>query len=117
MRICDAVTLVDGGDGVRFDAGRDGRPLSAFAVRHRGRVVAYLNRCAHLGLELDWVAGRFFDADRRWLICAAHGALHDPASGACAGGACAGLQGLHALEVIERDGTVYCRMPRGAGLA
>ena len=109
IRICDAGCLVDGGRGVRFEVGRGGKAVSAFAVRHQGRVTAYLNRCSHLGLELDWIEGRFFDAESRWLICAAHGALYDPSSGACIGGACAGREGLMALEVVERDGAIYCR--------
>jgi len=81
--------------------------LAAFAIRYQGEVFAYLNRCSHLGLELDWVEGRFFDADRRWIICAAHGALYDPTSGACAGGACAGRGALPVVPVVERDGVVY----------
>jgi nitrite reductase/ring-hydroxylating ferredoxin subunit len=105
--ICESGALSEGGAGVRFEVALDGRVASAFAVRAAGRVVAYLNRCSHLGLELDWTEGRFFDADRRWLICAAHGALYEPADGACAGGACAGRGGLSALRVVERDGAVY----------
>jgi nitrite reductase/ring-hydroxylating ferredoxin subunit len=117
-RICGSPDLVDGGTGVRFEVTVDGQLASAFVVRHGGRVVAYLNRCAHLGLELDWIEGRFFDAERRWLICAAHGALYDPTSGACAGGACAGHGALAPLQVVERDGSVYwCPALRRAGPA
>jgi len=69
----------------------------------------YLNRCAHTGLELDWVPGRFLDSERRWLICAAHGALYEPGSGACAAGPCAGRGDLVAVAVLEIDGVVYWR--------
>jgi nitrite reductase/ring-hydroxylating ferredoxin subunit len=41
------------------------------------------------------------------LICATHGALYDPASGACLGGRCEG-RGLKAVPVVERDGNIYC---------
>jgi len=107
IRICDSAQLAEAGAGVRFEVPRGGQMLAAFAIRYQGEVFAYLNRCSHLGLELDWVEGRFFDADRRWIICAAHGALYDPTSGACAGGACAGRGALPVVPVVERDGVVY----------
>jgi nitrite reductase/ring-hydroxylating ferredoxin subunit len=109
IRICDSVALADGGNGVRFSVESNGVQSDAFAVRFQGRVVAYLNRCAHTGLELDWIAGRFLDAERRWLICAAHGALYEPATGACAGGPCAGRGALLPVPVIEVEGGVYWR--------
>lgn len=104
-KICDSTALVDGGDGVRFTVNRGAGPRSAFAVRYHGRVHAYLNSCTHLGVELDWEPGRFFDRDRRWLMCATHGALYHPATGACAGGPCRG--GLLKLPVIEKNNAVY----------
>ena len=66
---------------------------------------AYLNRCAHVGVELDWQAGRFFDADGMDLLCSTHGALYDPTSGACLGGPCRGGP-LMPVAVEERDGAV-----------
>jgi nitrite reductase/ring-hydroxylating ferredoxin subunit len=104
--ICASPDLLDGGHGLRFTVRRHGRDEPAFAIRHRGTVYAYLNRCAHTPVELDWTAGEFFDADRRWLICATHGALYDPASGQCVGGRCLG-RGLVPLPVIEQGGMVY----------
>ena len=106
--ICASSALEDGGDGVRFTLSAGGGSLPAFAVRFRGAVRAYLNRCGHMPMELDWVAGRFFDADRLLLICSTHGAEYDPLSGRCRGGPCSGV-GLAALEVDERDGWVYVR--------
>jgi nitrite reductase/ring-hydroxylating ferredoxin subunit len=106
-RICESAALADGGDGVRFSLIAGGIAHEAFVVRHQGKVVAYLNRCAHTGLELDWIAGRFLDSERRWLICAAHGALYEPATGACAGGPCAGRGALAPVPVLEIDGVVY----------
>jgi nitrite reductase/ring-hydroxylating ferredoxin subunit len=121
--ICASDDLVDGGPGVRFEvdlekidtprvvhAGRAGDTVAgataAFAVRYRGRVYAYLNRCGHIPVELDWQHGRFFDGGGLYLICATHGALYDPATGQCVGGRCNG-RGLSALHVTEREGTVY----------
>lgn len=103
--ICASDALQDGGAGVRFTVERHGRAEPAFAIRFGGRVHAYLNRCAHVPTELDWVEGQFFDADRRLLICATHGAVYDPSSGACLGGPCRGGR-LVGVAVAEIDGEV-----------
>jgi len=108
-RICDSTALVERGEGVRFSLIDRGVEREAFVVRYQGRPVGYLNRCAHAGLELDWIAGRFLDDEGRWLICAAHGALYDPGTGACADGPCVGRGGLVPVAVLEVDGAVYWR--------
>lgn len=104
--ICPSDALADGGRGVRFEVTVAGRPVPAFAVRFRGVARAYLNRCAHVAMELDWQPGEFFDFDAEHLVCSTHGALYDPSTGRCAGGACAGRGGLRALMIVERDGRV-----------
>jgi nitrite reductase/ring-hydroxylating ferredoxin subunit len=108
MRLCASAELEDGGAGVRFEIEVDGRSLPAFAVRHGGVARAFLNRCAHVAMELDWLPGAFFDAEQRFLMCSTHGATYAPESGRCVGGPCAGHGGLEPLAVIERDGDVYC---------
>lgn len=103
--ICASDALVEGGEGVRFEVDEDGENAPAFAVRFRGEVRAYINRCGHISLELDFMPGRFFDLTGELLICATHGATYDPATGACAGGPCNGV-GLEPLRVAERGGRV-----------
>jgi nitrite reductase/ring-hydroxylating ferredoxin subunit len=104
--ICASAALADGGKGVRFSCARNGRALPAFVVRFRGRMHAYVNQCAHVGVELDWAEGEFFDPSGVYLICATHGATYEPDTGYCVGGPCAGAS-LVALPVTERDGNVY----------
>ena len=106
--LCAGSDLADGGDGIRFEIERKGETVPAFAIRHGGRVYAYLNRCAHIAMELDWNPGKFFDTDGEYLICSTHGALYAPESGACRGGPCRGA-GLLALNVFEAEGNVYLR--------
>jgi len=106
--ICACGDLVEGGDGVRFEIECNGEAAPAFAIRHGGSVYAYLNRCAHIAMELDWKLGKFFDADGEYLICSTHGALYAPESGACRGGPCRGAALLR-LNVFEADGKVYVR--------
>jgi nitrite reductase/ring-hydroxylating ferredoxin subunit len=104
--ICRSEDLQDGGTGVRFELSWQGETTPAFAVRHAGKVHAYLNRCGHVPVQLDWQPGEFFDHSQVYLICATHGALYAPDSGRCMGGRCNG-QGLQALPVSEHDGVVY----------
>jgi nitrite reductase/ring-hydroxylating ferredoxin subunit len=104
--ICESSALAEAGEGIRFAVWIAGESRPAFAIRFGGTVHAYLNRCGHMPMELDWVLGRFFDADRRLLICSTHGALYDPVSGECRGGPCHGA-GLSKLALVERDGKVY----------
>ena len=104
--ICASGELAEAGDGVRFELEWEGETAPAFAIRHGGRVHAYVNRCAHIAMELDWKQGKFFDADGEYLICSTHGALYAPESGACRGGPCRGAK-LVGLNVFEADGNVY----------
>jgi len=91
---------------VRFEVEHSGGSAPAFVVRFRGRVHAYLNRCGHLPVELDWQQGEFFDISGLYLICATHGALYAPETGRCVGGRCNG-NGLVALEVVEDGGQIF----------
>ncbi|WP_428419943.1 Rieske (2Fe-2S) protein [Methylibium sp.] len=104
--LCAASELSDGGRALVFDVLEYGRPVRAFALRFDGRAVAYLNRCVHVPVEMDWQAGEFLDADRRFIVCSIHGAAYEPATGRCAGGPC-GRGHLTALRVAEHDGQVY----------
>ncbi|MBI4292377.1 MAG: Rieske (2Fe-2S) protein [Betaproteobacteria bacterium] len=105
--ICRGSDLVDSGGGVRFEVDCSGVPTQAFAVRYGGKVYAYLNRCGHMPMELDWMPGKFFDGNGSLLICSTHGALYEPASGRCLAGPCA--NGLVPVAVEERDGMVYLK--------
>jgi nitrite reductase/ring-hydroxylating ferredoxin subunit len=104
--ICASGELLDSGRGVRFEVAYFGQPAPAFAVRYRGRVHGYLNRCAHVALELDWQEGVFFDSDGRDLLCSTHGATYDTQSGRCLGGPCNGAP-LVKLRIEERNHMVY----------
>ena len=104
--ICPSAALADAGRGVRFEVEYFGEPAPAFVVRKQGKAHAYLNRCAHIAMELDWQEGVFFDDAGRDLLCSTHGATYDTASGRCIGGPCIG-KSLVKLCVAERDGMVY----------
>lgn len=104
--LCAAAALPERGSAWLFDVRLWGQPARAFALRFDGVVVAYINRCAHVPVELDWQPGRFLDQDQRWIICSIHGATYEPADGRCVGGPC-GRGRLMAIQILERDGQVY----------
>jgi nitrite reductase/ring-hydroxylating ferredoxin subunit len=58
-------------------------------------------------MEMDWQPDRFFDDTGRWLLCATHGAVYEPDTGACRGGPCRG--GLVKIELVETQGVVHWR--------
>jgi nitrite reductase/ring-hydroxylating ferredoxin subunit len=103
--LCRSDELIERGKGVIFDVLLWRQPARAFALRIDGRVVAYINRCAHVPTELDWNPGEFLDAERTTIVCAVHGAQYAPASGHCLGGPC-GRGRLMAVAVSESGGEV-----------
>lgn len=104
--ICGAAALEDGGAGVRFALREGDAEQKGFVVRYGGAAHAYVNRCPHVGTELDWQPGEFFDLARIYLVCSTHGALFEPGSGRCVAGPCRGAS-LEPLAIRERDGHVY----------
>jgi nitrite reductase/ring-hydroxylating ferredoxin subunit len=104
--LCASEALVERGDAVTFDVREFGRPAQAFALRFDAVPVAYVNRCAHIPAEMDWVPGQFWDQDRRHIICSVHGALYEPPTGQCVAGPCRGAR-LHAISLKEEGGQVY----------
>lgn len=109
--ICQSQALRDGGAAVGFELRHAGLCSRAFVVRFQGQVHAYLNRCTHVAMEMDWQPDRFFDATGQWLVCASHGAQYQPTTGDCVGGPC--RKGLIKLRLLERDGVVHwlCEHP------
>ena len=118
--ICSSESLVDGEDGFRFQVrtsdiaqrvgGVDHRideTLPAFLIRYDGMAYAYLNRCAHVAMELDWQPGKFFTQDKTVLICASHDAQYLPDTGECVSGPCPRGATLIKLDVEEKEGKIF----------
>ena len=103
--LCNSADLVDGGRAVPFDVVYAGQTCRAFAIRYQGLPHAYLNRCTHVAMEMDYQPDRFFDDTGHWLLCATHGAAYLPHTGQCAGGPCRGR--LVKIALSERDGVVH----------
>ena len=105
IELCASGELAEGGLAVSFDVVIEGEHCRAFAIRFEGRAHAYLNRCTHVAMELDWQPNRFFDDTGQWLLCASHGAVYAPDTGEGVAAPCQG--GLVKIELTEADGVVW----------
>ena len=103
--LCLGTALQEAGVAVDFDVLYKGQTLRAFAIRFEGQVHAYVNRCAHIPMEMDARENHFFDPTRQWLMCATHGALYEPSTGRCASGPCRG--GLIKIAIHEDERQVF----------
>jgi nitrite reductase/ring-hydroxylating ferredoxin subunit len=98
------------GQTARFRLRRHGQNVDAFLVNWHGEHRAYINRCPHAGTPLDLWPNEFFTEDARHLICATHGAIFVPDTGACVGGPCIGAR-LFSLRVDRQADTVIVSFP------
>jgi len=118
--ICPSDSLIEGEGGFRFQirtsdiAHRVGganhrldETLPAFLIRYENIAHAYLNRCAHVAMELDWQPGRFFTQDKTALICASHDAQYEPDTGVCISGPCPRGAALVKLDIEEKNGQIF----------
>jgi nitrite reductase/ring-hydroxylating ferredoxin subunit len=106
-RIGSIEGLQEGGKGLRFDVrNASGEVMPAFVIHYDYQYFAYLNKCGHIAVQLDYMPGEFFSDDGQHLICATHGAEYAPDTGACQGGPCYGV-GLDPLEISQSDGQLF----------
>ena len=109
-KLVGSVGELEPGTSKKFTMRRGGRDFEALLINYRGDHFAYVNRCPHTGITLDWVNNQFFSSDNRYLMCATHGAVFEPPSGECIWGPCVGLS-LQSLPIEIDDGQIYARLP------
>jgi nitrite reductase/ring-hydroxylating ferredoxin subunit len=73
-----------------FKLGSGEWPLTGFLVKAGAEVHAYVNRCAHQSLPLNYLPDRFLTHDDSMILCTAHGAIFEKSTGYCVSGPCAG---------------------------
>jgi len=88
--------------------------LECFVANYAGRLVAYVNRCCHVPMTMDWVENRFFTEDKRYLLCATHGACYLPETGECVAGPPLG-RFLTAVPIQVVDGQIVAFFPPSEG--
>src|SRR5262249_26036129 len=64
----------------------NGEEVEAFLLNFAGVHHAYVNRCRHVAMSLDWVENQFFTEDGQYVQCATHGAYYVPDTGECIAG-------------------------------
>lgn len=87
IEVCPSTELRNGELARKLSVMHNSQAASAFFVRYQGQVHGYLNRCPHMGSELDWEGSVFTRAGDQ-LMCARHGATFRPDTGECTGGPC-----------------------------
>lgn len=60
-----------------------GQEVEAFVVNHAGNLHAYVNRCRHIAMTMDWVENQFMTPEGDFIQCATHGACYQPETGEC----------------------------------
>jgi nitrite reductase/ring-hydroxylating ferredoxin subunit len=101
------------GESLKFLMPIRGADEECFLINFGGEFHAYVNRCRHVPMAMDWVDNQFFAEDGRYLMCQTHNAYYEPASGECIAGpptAC-GKYLYRVLTEID-DGVIYARPPQ-----
>ena len=114
IKICTSDELINGGLARKVPVRHGEDVTTAFFIRYQDQVYGYLNRCPHMGYELDWESSVFTRAGDQ-LMCARHGATFNPDTGECSGGPCKPSR-LAPLKVTEQDqggGKVVLWWPEG----
>jgi len=81
----------------------DGREIEGFVLNVAGAFHAYVNRCRHVPMGLDWAENQFFTEDGQFLQCATHGAYYLPDTGECIAGPPCGKALVRVPLEIEGD--------------
>ena len=84
----------------------DGLEDEIILVRTEGGHLAYINRCRHISVPLDYGDGEVFDETGKLFQCRTHGALYRIEDGRCVAGPCSGAS-LKPVEIVEKEDGVY----------
>lgn len=94
-----------------FDPDGVGRD-SLFVVRQGEQVYGWLDRCPHEGMTpLPYKRHRYMNAAGTRIVCFAHGAQFDIATGLCFRGPCLGESLTRVALSISSDGYVVADLP------
>jgi nitrite reductase/ring-hydroxylating ferredoxin subunit len=110
-RVCRTADLA-AGQSMKFMLPVRGAEEDCFAINFNGDYHAYVNRCRHVPMAMDWIDNQFFAEQGRYLMCQTHNAYFEPASGECiAGPASACGKFLYRVPLEIDDGVIYARPP------
>jgi len=113
-RICGVSELAPG-QSFKFLLPIRGAEEECFLINYRGLFHAYINRCRHVPIAMDWVDNQFFAEEGRYLMCQTHNAYYEPDTGECIAGPQAACGKLLLRIPLEIEGAaIYARPDRFA---
>ncbi|MBI4519148.1 MAG: Rieske 2Fe-2S domain-containing protein [Deltaproteobacteria bacterium] len=93
----------------KFVLPNQGYEIECFVINHNGTLHAWVNRCRHVPMTMDWIENRFLSEDGRHIQCATHGACYNPDTGECViGPACGKFLIRVPLEVVGDEVRATC---------
>jgi nitrite reductase/ring-hydroxylating ferredoxin subunit len=101
------------GESAKFLLPIRGADEECFLINFNGEFHAYVNRCRHVPMPMDWVDNQFFAEEGRYLMCQTHNAYYEPASGECIAGpgsTCGKF--LYRVPIEINDGVIYAHPPQ-----
>ncbi|WP_439396876.1 Rieske (2Fe-2S) protein [Bradyrhizobium sp. PMVTL-01] len=81
------------------------RPWPIVVVRWGKKVLGYVNKCPHNGVNLDWELNQFLDPYGIRLMCGKHGSTFELGTGRCVEGPCQG-RALTPIALVVLDGDI-----------
>jgi nitrite reductase/ring-hydroxylating ferredoxin subunit len=109
-RVC-GVSELAAGESVKFLLPIDGEQEECFLINYHGAFHAYVNRCRHVPIAMDWVDNQFFAEQGRYLMCQTHNAYYEPDTGQCIAGPSSACGKSLFRVPIEIDGEVIFAYP------
>ena len=110
--VCALAEVADGGSRVvAFPAA--GKAFSLIVVRTGNRVFGYVNRCAHLQVELNLLDDHAVEVNEQTIVCQYHYAAYRFEEGYCIAGPCQG-ESLTPVSLMVRAGRVVIVSPPAA---
>src|SRR5271154_254941 len=100
------------GESLKFMLPIRGADEECFLVNFGSEFHAYVNRCRHVPMAMDWVDNQFFAERGRYLMCQTHNAYYEPSNGECIAGppdTCGKM--LYRVPLEIDDGNIFARPP------
>ena len=98
------------GEAMSFEFQTEQQKLRGFVVMYQGNYYAYLNRCPHTGVNLEWQPNQFLDRTHQFIQCSTHGARFKIENGLCIYGPCQG-RSLQPINIEIAAGKIFLKYP------
>lgn len=105
MRLCRQDEVPERGSR-GFDPQRSGQD-TVLVVRRGEQLFAYRDACPHHNTPMAWRKDAYLSGDGEHIVCAAHGAQFDIATGLCTLGPCLGDTLIAVPLVFHDNGEVH----------